>query len=709
MVLFRAIFSSVLFFLSIYCCAQDISNLERLINSQNYPEAIDLVKRYDSTLSSMADSTKCDFYYLAGACYEAIGDTAKAKEYFEQECDLSERINRRDLSYVDGICRLVNYAYSSENYELMANLCQRGAKTSYPVMSQYEHAPWFYDSYVVAMNTLGKYSETESIVKDGLRYVKQHYTPADKEYYKLYFSDIVAAMLMGRYEQAEAELNEVIAVHESVGIDVVGAELANLQHHIAEKSLDWRRNKDYDIWKCIHLGESLLLCSPSSSEGAERWTAFFKLLQDKLKLLYFDTTDISDEEYWNKLLATLIVYFSTAGDELPNREQIAYDNILIRKNFLDYHSSKLHKKPIMWQDIRNSLSPNEAAIELTMCPDEILILRSEYQTPICVPLDSALMDRVDCYDASDAIVISSFYSENSPLCDIWKLIQPYISGCDTLYLSPSNVFAEFNFDAIAKVCGCNINLVQLTTTADIAYFKSTKNNIGNQTRNAAVFGGIDYGDARVSTSRGVFGYLPHSLSESIEVERLLKSYNYHVQMYSDKSATKLKFMSLDGTPNEIVHIATHAFCESNVVKDDSERTRTATILSKSGLLFANANNGLKMHSGEGVLTAKEIADIDLSSVSTVVLSGCSSAMGDLTNTTGLVYGVVNALKSSSVMQIVATLWDLPDELAAIAMEQFYSHFVKTADASTSLREMRQDLINLGYDNPYYWANFILIH
>ena len=76
MVLFRAIFSSVLFFLSIYCCAQDISNLERLINSQNYPEAIDLVKRYDSTLSSMADSTKCDFYYLAGACYEAIGDTA---------------------------------------------------------------------------------------------------------------------------------------------------------------------------------------------------------------------------------------------------------------------------------------------------------------------------------------------------------------------------------------------------------------------------------------------------------------------------------------------------------------------------------------------------------------------------------------------------------------------------------------------------------
>jgi CHAT domain-containing protein len=116
-----------------------------------------------------------------------------------------------------------------------------------------------------------------------------------------------------------------------------------------------------------------------------------------------------------------------------------------------------------------------------------------------------------------------------------------------------------------------------------------------------------------------------------------------------------------------------------------------------------------MHSGEGVLTAKEIAEIDLSGVSTVVLSGCSSAMGDLTNTTGLVYGVVNALKSSGVMQIVATLWDLPDELAAIAMERFYSHFVKTADASTSLREMRQDLINLGYGNPYYWANFILIH
>jgi CHAT domain-containing protein len=278
-----------------------------------------------------------------------------------------------------------------------------------------------------------------------------------------------------------------------------------------------------------------------------------------------------------------------------------------------------------------------------------------------------------------------------------------------LYLSPSNIFAEFNFDAIAKVCDSNINLVQLTTTADIAYFKSTKNNVGNQTRNAAIFGGIDYGNTKVSTSRGVFGYLPHSLSESIEVERLLKSNNYHVQLYSDKSATKLKFRSLDGTPNEIVHIATHAFCESNIVKDDWELTRTATILSKSGLLFADANEGVKSHSEKGILTAKEIAELDLSGIATIVLSGCSSAMGDLTNTTGLVYGVVNALKSSGVAQIVATLWDLPDELASIAMGRFYSHFVKTADASTALRAMRQDLINLGYSDPYYWANFILIH
>jgi len=41
--------------LSLKSFGQDMTGLERLIVTQNYPEAIDLVKRYDSTLTSMAE------------------------------------------------------------------------------------------------------------------------------------------------------------------------------------------------------------------------------------------------------------------------------------------------------------------------------------------------------------------------------------------------------------------------------------------------------------------------------------------------------------------------------------------------------------------------------------------------------------------------------------------------------------------------------
>lgn len=689
--------------------AQDTSSLQRLVESHRYREAIELADSLDDTVRLMADTTKCDFYYLLGVSCQAVGDTALARRNFELECNLSEQINRRDLSYIDGVCRLINIAHATMDYNTMAGWCQRGAMTPYSVMSQYPQAPWFYESYVASMNALGKISTIQSIVKDGMRYVNLHFTPADKRYYTLYFADIIAYMLMGRYEQADAELREIIAIHNSSGVDVVGHELATLQSHVDEKAFDWRNDKDSEIQRCMAIGQSLLLNGSDSPDGAEKWTAYFKLLQDKLKYLYFDTSDRGDEEYWNKLLSTLIAYFSTVGDNLPDRAQVAYDNILIRKNFLDYHSSKLHKKPTAWQDVRNSLSSNEAAIELTICPDEILILRPDYHSPISVPVDSVLIDKISRYNAADAVAISSFYREGSPLFEVWRLIEPYIDGCTTVYLSPSNNFAQFNFDAVAEICGDRINLVQLTTTADIDYFKSSDNNLRRLSHTAAVFGGIDYGNAKVAVSRGSFGYLPHSLQESKEIAEILRHSGFDVKLYTDKNATKQQFTSLGDSAFDIVHVATHAYCDGEVVDDSASETRAAKVLSKSGLLFAEANEGLKEHSTRGILTANEIASLNLSGIYDMVLSGCSSAMGDLTNTTGLVYGVVNALKSSGVREIIATLWDLPDELASIAMQRYYTHFAETADASVALRKMRQDLIDLGYNDPYYWANFVLIH
>lgn len=680
-----------------------------------------------SCANKVNNNQLANFHYYYGAVEELSGNIYEAIKHYRECMVHSEQMNQRDESYIDAVARCIHHSIEEKDWLSVVRLSRQALNVPDSVMQLYPNTFNIYDWYLGALNRLGKYEIIPVIAHQGQRYSETLFSPTDKAYYNMKIAEIVAFLMMNKWDDAELCIANMDSISRTTSNDIIRQEINDLSDKIREAKdiMSWRDDADQRVSAIFDAANSLLLHSPASLSGKKEWDKFFYFIISQLELFYFDVNNQDDERYWSRLLACAIVYFNTIGDVMCEREKLAYDLILLRKNFLDYHSGLLHKTPKRWQAIRDCLAPRELAVEITMCPDEILLLGSDYQAPVSIPIPDEITSRIEEYDLHDATSISQFYSEGSPLPALIDLLSPYLTGVHTLYLSPTNLFAQFNYGAIPYKNGCLDNyfdVVQMTTTADINHVKSMSK--APSIKQTILYGGIDYGnpatrnrmgethhselsDAISETRRG-FGYLPHTLTEVESIAAMFQNSS----LYIGEDASEQRVKSTDWPRMEgILHIATHGYSLSSPSLNDSTEnsSKIMSIRSRSGLLMAGANytlSGLSSAEEDGILTSQEIASLDMGNVELTVLSARSSGMGDLTNTTGIVYGVANAMKSAGVKRIVATLWDIPDEASAVAMHSFYQHLKSGNDIACSLRLMRQDLINQGFDNPYYWAAFV---
>ena len=677
------------------------------------------------------DNTAPHYFYFRGVAEDMCGNKHMAEFYLEKCLYEFDKYDYKDETYLDASLRLIDFCRSNDNSsQRMAELAKNALSAPKEVLDNYANTYALYECYVQALNDLWKTSGVESIVKDGLPYVEKSLDPTNQEYYHLRFMEIIALTLMNRWERAESRLAEMDKINRELGNHIIDEEVARLSETIRshKSTMNWRKNADQHINRIYDIASSMLLLNPASTEeGADNWKKFFNVLIDDLELNHYDISSPQDEKYWSRLLACAIVYFGSCCQEMPDREQVAYDLILLRKNFLDYHTGLLHKVPKRWQDIRESLSAGELAVEITMYPDELLILGKNFNKPMAIPISEELSERISGYTSADALLVNQYYSDDSPLSEIIELLSPHLDGISTLYLSPTNQYAQFNYGAIPFRGGRLedfVNVVQMTTTADISHVKRSRE-IHPSSDSSVLIGGVDYdadvrlipliADVRSSQLpedlRSGFGYLPYSLTEVENISTILGKENCVLLLGQD--ATEESFSNLSGTRGSILHIATHGYSipKRNDTANDTV-SNIGSVLTRTGLLLAGANKNLHESATlkyDGILTSEEITKLDLSHIQLAVLSFCSSGLGDLTNTTGVVYGVANAMKTSGVPQILISLWDIPDEATSVAMTSFYQHLMTGVSIHEALPLTRKDLISNGYSDPYYWASFVILN
>lgn len=180
----------------------------------------------------------------------------------------------------------------------------------------------------------------------------------------------------------------------------------------------------------------------------------------------------------------------------------------------------------------------------------------------------------------------------------------------------------------------------------------------------------------------------------------------------------------------VIHLATHGYLSNSAsYASDLIPVSTDEQLSNSCLFLAGAescmsNSSFSPDNYDGILSARELADQDLSHVSLVVLSACQSGLGYIC--TDGVYGLQRGLKTAGVKAIIASLWSVDDQATMLLMRKMYEYlgqgnplheafskarlYLKTATIQERYhRSQLPDLIvEKNFDEPMYSDAFILI-
>ena len=332
---------------------------------------------------------------------------------------------------------------------------------------------------------------------------------------------------------------------------------------------------------------------------------------------------------------------------------------------------------------------------------------------------------------------------------IWKPIAPHLDGVNTIYFSPSGLLHRINLAAIPTgdeqaLCD-QYDLVQLNSTRQLVI----PHQITTNTSSALLMGGIEYDidslfimprpddtlENKVLATRGEFefesadstlrggtwNYLKYTEKEVNNIAKLLTSKNYQTNIQTGASATEEIFREnghLKTSP-QILHLATHGFFFPD---PDNQQTPTAGEepgfktsdhpMIRSGLILAGGNHvwqGNPPIQGreDGVLTAYEISQLDLSNTELVVLSACETGLGDINGNEG-VYGLQRAFKIAGAKYLIMSLWQIPDRETKDFMVNFYSHYLEdNMTIPEAFRKTQKEMKDRFY-NPYQWAGFVLV-
>jgi CHAT domain-containing protein len=202
-------------------------------------------------------------------------------------------------------------------------------------------------------------------------------------------------------------------------------------------------------------------------------------------------------------------------------------------------------------------------------------------------------------------------------------------------------------------------------------------------------------------SRIEFQPLPGTAKEVTDIASSWRRWNASepARLITGDDATVQSFL-LEAEHSRVLHVATHAFLLDKSCGDGNP-------LLHSGLVFAGGEHGAQ----SSILSAQQIASLDLSGVDWAVLSACNTGNGELHDGEGVV-GLERAFRVAGAHSVVMTLWPVDDEVTRQFMHELYAErlgrHATTADAVwNSARKTLLERRAAGKStHPWYWAGFV---
>ena len=216
-----------------------------------------------------------------------------------------------------------------------------------------------------------------------------------------------------------------------------------------------------------------------------------------------------------------------------------------------------------------------------------------------------------------------------------------------------------------------------------------------------------------------FPELPGSLGEVLEIRTLFaNAFDHSPPLLVGSAATKAAFHDL-APGKRYLHLATHGrFEEVDFPEppaqgalwsplDPNEAVRSYAPMSLCGLAFAGASHGRDgLSRVPGILTAEELAGIDLSACELAVLSACETSVGLRSAGLGIL-SLQSALHTAGVRTAVTSLWKVDDEATGRLMVRFYTYlWEEKLSKAEALWKAKCDLREEGRPKRH-WAAWVI--
>ena len=396
---------------------------------------------------------------------------------------------------------------------------------------------------------------------------------------------------------------------------------------------------------------------------------------------------------------------------------------------------------VVWTDVQKVLDDHSVAVEF-ICSDtedgkthySAEVVRKGMEKPYHLSLFTVTKDELT--RGAEKGTFNDFALKN-----IWpeRLLKLFHPG-DNVYFAPSGALHMLPIEYMMMNNGQRMDetyrMHRLSSTRELVNHNVNDNDNHNLNPNRqkaiALFGGFnfnasdddmdlamaDVGDAtrgksKSQTSISYWHNLPGTLKEVKSIAPIMEKARYKVALHTQNGGTESLFKETSGQHTDIIHVATHGYyLEGHGIR-----------LDQSGLIFSGGNNHWASHKespmpiqmDDGILTAEEIAHINLIGTKLTVLSACQTGLGEVTGEG--VFGLQRSFKKAGVQSLLMSLWEVDDEATQLLMTAFYTHYAQGKTEQEALQAAQEEVRQHRFvrdgkersgEDPYFWAGFVLV-
>lgn len=393
-----------------------------------------------------------------------------------------------------------------------------------------------------------------------------------------------------------------------------------------------------------------------------------------------------------------------SDDNLQKVLDLKRDNTSLQKELMTgcaVYGDYTEYLSITWRDVQKKLGPDDVAIEFTtvslspLNKDNYvlaLILASTGEPVMSVVSTKAILNNLKSKD--DLYDNSQYYQF------IWGFMEKHLAGKKRVYFAPDNNLSDIAIEYLtdgSQTFFEKYEVYRLSSTKELCRNYSE----ASDKKTITLFGDIDYNTDRVSDTKSLssFGKLKYSKDEIDGIVSKVRKV-YEFSRYDGRKASEAQFRKLSGNNPQILHISSHG----EYWGDD--KTPEEEAMDNSVIALSGANSILTDASNDGIITAHDVAQMNLRQCDFVVLSACNTGLGG--KSADGIFGLQRGFKNAGVHSLLMSLKPVYDESTSKLMIAFYNGLAKGKSKRQSLLDAQSEIKAMGYSEGKYWAPFILL-